>query len=126
MLVRVGGDELGVVIMDADIEYATAVARRLITKLEEPFVLDAVSVRISASIGIATAPTDAGTAPACCAAPTSPCTAPSCAASSYEMYRKDIDDDGSRLRLVEELRGAAQQGSSCSTTSRRSTFAAVR
>jgi EAL domain-containing protein (putative c-di-GMP-specific phosphodiesterase class I) len=26
------------------------------------------------------------------------------------MYRKDIDDDGSRLRLVEELRGAAQLG----------------
>ena len=59
VLVRVGGDELGVVIMDADVEYATAVARRLIAKLEEPFILDAVSVRISASIGIATAPDDA-------------------------------------------------------------------
>jgi diguanylate cyclase (GGDEF)-like protein len=111
MLVRVGGDELAVVIMDADIEYATAVARRLIAKLEEPFVLDAVSVRISASIGIATAPTDASDSAALLRCADLAMYRAKLRMSSYEMYRKDIDDDGNRLRLVEELRVAAQQGS---------------
>jgi diguanylate cyclase (GGDEF)-like protein len=110
VLVRVGGDELGVVIMDADIEYATAVARRLIAKLEEPFVLDAVSVRISASIGIATAPRDAVDSTGLLRCADLAMYRAKLSASAYEMYRKDIDDDGSRLRLVEELRGAAQQG----------------
>jgi diguanylate cyclase (GGDEF)-like protein len=110
VLVRVGGDELGVVIKDADIEYATAVARRLIAKLEEPFVLDAVSVRISASIGIATAPTDAVDSAGLLRCADLAMYRAKLSASSYEMYRKDIDDDGSRLRLVEELRGATQQG----------------
>jgi diguanylate cyclase (GGDEF)-like protein len=110
VLVRVGGDELGVVIKDADIEYATAVARRLIAKLEEPFVLDAVSVRISASIGIATAPTDAVDSAGLLRCADLAMYRAKLSASSYEMYRKDIDDDGSRLRLVEELHGATQQG----------------
>ncbi len=110
VLVRVGGDELGVVIMDADIEYATAVARRLIAKLEEPFVLDAVSVRISASIGIATAPTDADGQRRLLRCADLAMYRAKLSASSYEMYRKEIDDDGSRLRLVEELRGAAAAG----------------
>src|SRR6202043_2079442 len=59
VLVRVGGDELAVLIMDATSEYAVAVADRLIAELEEPFVLDAVTVRVGASIGIASAPVDA-------------------------------------------------------------------
>src|SRR6202030_1724776 len=45
VLVRVGGDELGILIMDAGPAYAEGVARRVMAKLEEPFVLDAVSVR---------------------------------------------------------------------------------
>ncbi|MDQ6855466.1 MAG: bifunctional diguanylate cyclase/phosphodiesterase [Candidatus Dormibacteraeota bacterium] len=110
VLVRVGGDELGVVIMDADVEYATAVARRLIATLEEPFVLDAVSVRISASIGIATAPTDASDSAGLLRCADLAMYRAKLSASTYELYRKEIDDDGSRLRLVEELRGAVQQG----------------
>ncbi len=110
VLVRVGGDELGVVIMDADIEYATAVARRLIAKLEEPFVLDAVSVRISASIGIASAPTDASDSATLLRCADLAMYRAKLRASSYETYRKDIDEDGNRLRLVEELRTATQEG----------------
>ena len=59
MLVRVGGDELAVMVLDTDSAVRDPSPERLIAKLEEPFVLDAVSVRISASIGIASAPTDA-------------------------------------------------------------------
>ena len=107
-LVRVGGDELGVVIMDADVDYATAVARRLIAKLREPFVLDAVSVRISASIGIASAPRDASDSAGLLRCADLAMYRAKLRASDFEVYRQDIDDDGNRLRLVEELRAAAQ------------------
>ena len=59
VLVRIGGDELGAVLIDTDPAYAMAVAQRLTALIEQPFVLNAVSVHISASIGIAMAPTDA-------------------------------------------------------------------
>ncbi|MGH7721958.1 MAG: putative bifunctional diguanylate cyclase/phosphodiesterase [Candidatus Dormibacteria bacterium] len=108
-LVRVGGDELVVVIMDADVEYATAVAQRLIAKLEEPFTLDAVSVRISASIGIASAPEDATDGASLLRCADLAMYRAKLRASSFEIYRKEIDDDGNRLRLVEELRTAVQE-----------------
>ena len=59
VLVRFGGDEFGVVLMDTDADYATSLAQQLTSELEEPFDLDGVSVSISASIGIASAPADA-------------------------------------------------------------------
>ena len=59
VLVRHGGDEFGIVLMDADADRATSVAQQLTSSLEELFQLSGVSVSISASIGIATAPTDA-------------------------------------------------------------------
>ena len=60
VLVRIGGDELGAVLVDSDPAYAAGLARRLTALLEQPFILNGVSVRISASIGIAVAPADAG------------------------------------------------------------------
>ena len=56
MLVRVGGDEFAVLLLDADRDAATNVAHRLAASLEQPFVMDAVSACIGASIGIAVAP----------------------------------------------------------------------
>jgi diguanylate cyclase (GGDEF)-like protein len=106
VLVRVGGDELGVVVMDTTTEYAMSVAERLTAKLQEPFVLDEVNVRISASIGIAVAPDDA----------TDSATLLRCAdlamyraklsSSPFEVYQPEVDDRSNRLRLVEELRVA--------------------
>src|ERR1019366_3433329 len=58
-LVRLGGDEFAVVMLDADAESATKVAQRIAASLEEPFVLNTVSVRVGVSIGIALVPTDA-------------------------------------------------------------------
>ncbi len=109
ILVRVGGDELGVLIMDATPEYASSVAERLMARLEEPFVLDSVTVGISASIGIATAPADAtdSTALLRCADLAMYRAKPGM--SSIEIYQQTIDDGGNRLRLVEELRAALDQ-----------------
>ncbi len=111
ILVRLGGDELGVVLLDTDPHYATTVAQRLMVKLEEPFVLDAVSVRISASIGIAFAPTDAAdSAGLLRCADLAMYRAKFKETSSFEVYQSGIDDAGNRLRLVEELRDAVEGG----------------
>src|SRR5579863_453917 len=59
VLVRYGGDEFGVVLMDASAERAASTAQKLKSSLQEPFQLNGVSVTVSASIGIATAPADA-------------------------------------------------------------------
>ena len=111
-LIRFGGDEFAVVLMDADAEYATTIAEHLTHSLHEPFALDAVSSRISASIGIAHAPSDAGDSAALMAR------------ADVAMYRaksnglpfvvfdhaRDFEGDGNRLRLAEELRLALEHG----------------
>jgi diguanylate cyclase len=110
MLVRLGGDELGVILLDTDQQYATTVARRLMSKLQEPFTLNAVTVRISASVGIAFAPTDARDAVGLLRCADLAMYRAKLARSSVEIYHHDIDDGGNRLLLVEELRTAIEDG----------------
>ncbi|HSP65492.1 MAG TPA: diguanylate cyclase, partial [Candidatus Deferrimicrobium sp.] len=110
VLVRVGGDELAVVITDTDAEYAAAVAQRVVHKLEEPFLLDAVSVRISASIGIANAPADAADSASLLRCADLAMYRAKVGPRDVEMYRYDVDDEGNSLRLVEELRAAVEGG----------------
>lgn len=108
ILVRVGGDEFGILIMDATPRYASSVAERLMARLEEPFMLGSVTVGIGASIGIATAPADAtdSTGLLRCADLAMYRAKPGM--SSIEIYQQTIDDGGNRLRLVEELRAAVE------------------
>ena len=110
VLVRIGGDELAVVILDNDAAYAETVAQRLITELEQPFELDSVSVRIGASIGIASAPTDASDSAGLLRCAALAMYRAKLGSSSFETYRHEIDDGGNRLRLVEELRLAVASG----------------
>jgi len=110
VLVRVGGDELAVLIMDTDSDYAAAVAQRLIAELDQPFELDRLSVRVGASIGIATAPTDATDSVALLRCADLAMYRAKVGPAPYEVYRHDIDDDGNRLRLVDELRDAILRG----------------
>jgi diguanylate cyclase (GGDEF)-like protein len=110
VLVRVGGDELGVVVMDTNTDYAMSVAERLTAKLQEPFILDEVSVRISASIGIAVAPDDATDGATLLRYADLAMYRAKLSSSPFEVYRRDIDDGGNRLRLVEELRVAVDGG----------------
>jgi diguanylate cyclase len=104
-LVRIGGDEFAVVLLDADAEFATTIAERLSDRLDQPFALELVNARIGASIGIALAPADArtGTELLWCA--------------DVAMYRAKLEDvpfahydqrldSGERLVGVEELRAA--------------------
>lgn len=110
VLVRVGGDELAVLIMDTDSDYAASVAERLIAELDQPFELDTLSVRVGASIGIASAPTDATDSAGLLRCADLAMYRAKVGPAPYETYRREVDDDGNRLRLVDELRDAILAG----------------
>jgi diguanylate cyclase len=109
VLVRIGGDELGAVLIDTEPEYAAALAQRLTALLEQPFNLNAVSVSVSASIGIAMAPTDAVDSVGLMRCADVAMYRAKLGQRSYEVYQSDIDDGGNRLVLVDELRSAVEQ-----------------
>jgi diguanylate cyclase (GGDEF)-like protein len=110
VLVRVGGDELAVLILDTDSEYAATVAQRLIAELDEPFNLETISVRVGASIGIASAPADATDSAGLLRCADLAMYRAKVGPEPYEIYRREVDDDGNRLRLVDELREAIVRG----------------
>ena len=106
LLTRVGGDEFAVILMDAGAEQASAVARQLTAALREPFVIEAVSARIGASIGIALAPVDAaGSARLMWCADVAMYQA-KFGSHPFALYEHGFDDGGSRLQLADELRAA--------------------
>ncbi len=109
-LVRVGGDELAVLVMDTDATYAATVAQRIIDELERPFALDALSVRVGASIGIANAPADASDSASLLRCADLAMYRAKVGPLPYETYQHELDDDGNRLRLVDELREAILDG----------------
>jgi diguanylate cyclase len=109
VLVRIGGDELGAVLIDTDPVYAAGLAQRLTALLEQPFVLNGLSVRISASIGIAMAPTDAVDSVGLMRCADVAMYRAKLGQRSYEVYQPDIDDGGNRLVLVDELRAAVDR-----------------
>ncbi len=108
VLVRIGGDELGAVLMDADPGYAAGLAGRLTALLEQPFVLNGVSVRISASIGIAVAPADASDSVGLVRCADVAMYRAKLTHRPYEVYQPSIDNGGNRLALVEDLRAAIE------------------
>ena len=108
VLVRIGGDELGAVILDSDPSYAAGLARRLTALLEQPFILNGVSIRISASIGIASAPGDAGDSVGLMRCADVAMYRAKLTHQPFEVYTASIDDGGNRLALVDELRSAVE------------------
>jgi diguanylate cyclase (GGDEF)-like protein len=110
LLVRIGGDEFAVVLIDGDADYAVSVAQRLTASLEEPFVLDVVSASISASIGIATAPTDARDSAGLVWCADVAMYRAKLGSSPFALYAPDLDEGGNRLQLVEDLRVAIDEG----------------
>src|ERR1022692_1309355 len=107
--IRLGGDEFVVVLVDGDAEYATAVAQRLTDRLAEPFVLDRVRVHISASIGIALAPTDATDSAGLLWCADVAMYRGKLAGTPFAIYQPDLDRSGNRLLLLDELRTAIDE-----------------
>jgi diguanylate cyclase (GGDEF)-like protein len=106
VLARVGGDEFGVALMDADAEHAARVAQRIGASLEQPFALEAVHARLGANIGIALAPTDATDSAGLISCADAAMYRAKLGAAPLARYEQALDDAGSRLRLAEELHGA--------------------
>jgi len=109
VLVRLGGDELGVVMLNEESAYAAGVAKQLVALLEEPFLLDTVSVSVSASIGAAIAPTDASDSASLLRCADLAMYRAKLNGSKFETYHQHLDDDGNRLRLTEELKLAVER-----------------
>jgi diguanylate cyclase len=108
LLVRVGGDELAIILVDSGEPRAVSVAKQVSDAIREPFVLEMVTVRIAASIGIALAAAHAE----------DPAGLMHCADQAmyrakdsgewYAVYDPGIDREIDRLRLVDDLRNALQ------------------
>ena len=109
LVVRLGGDEFVVALLDAGTDYAATVASRLIARIEEPFVLDAVRVQISASIGIAVLPDDATDAGDLVRCADLAMYRAKLAGKAFAIYQEDLDGAANRMQLVEELRTAIEQ-----------------
>jgi diguanylate cyclase (GGDEF)-like protein/PAS domain S-box-containing protein len=60
-LCRIGGDEFVAFLQEADALGAETVARRILQRLAQPFVVDTVNFSLGCSIGLAMYPTDART-----------------------------------------------------------------
>jgi diguanylate cyclase len=106
LLVRVGGDEFAVLLLDADSEIATDVANRLTGSLEQPFVIDAVTARIGASIGVALAPQHARDGEALMGCADVAMYRAKVAHVSLAHYERDFDEVSNRVRLAHELKKA--------------------
>ena len=110
LVARIGGDELAVLLVDADAGHAAEVAQRISAKIREPFVLDTVSVRIEASVGIAVAPLDAVTAADLMKHADQAMYRAKKNRSAVEFYDRALDTETDRLRLLEDLRAAIAAG----------------
>ncbi len=109
LLVRLGGDEFAVVLIDGDTAYATSVAERLTASLAQPFALDAVSALVSASIGIALAPTDAHDSEELVRCADVAMYRAKLGHIPFAHFEPQLDEDGGQVRMLEELRAAIDQ-----------------
>jgi diguanylate cyclase (GGDEF)-like protein len=110
LVVRLGGDEFVVLLLGADATAATTVAQRLSEVLSQPFELDAIRAKVSASIGIALAPADARDGAGLLWAADIAMYRAKLGGVPFAVHQPDLDKSGNRLRLLEELRTAIAQG----------------
>ena len=109
-LVRLGGDEFAVLLMDVDGDDARVIAHRLTASLDDPFALDAVSVRIDAGIGIALAPEHAANGEELVSCADVAMYRAKTKGEPFAVYEPEFDDSGSLLHLADDLRVAIEQG----------------
>jgi diguanylate cyclase (GGDEF)-like protein len=109
LVVRFGGDEFAVALLDADADYAATVAGRLAAELEQPFTLEAVRAQIGAAIGIAVLPDDATNSADLVRCADLAMYRAKVAGKRFAIYQEDLDGAANRVQLVEELRVAIEQ-----------------
>jgi predicted signal transduction protein with EAL and GGDEF domain len=106
VLLRIGGDEFAVVLIDAGDSRAALIAEALTAELDAPFDLDMVSVHLGASVGIALAPSHAADAEALMRCADEAMYRAKQTGMRSALYDRTLDDQGDRRRLVEDLRVA--------------------
>jgi diguanylate cyclase (GGDEF)-like protein len=109
LLLRIGGDELAILLAGSGESRAVSIAERVSAAIREPFVLDMVTVRIGASIGIALAGgvhSDGPDALMHCA--DQAMYRAKDGGEAYAVYDPAIDTEVDRLQLVDDLRVALQ------------------
>ncbi len=110
LLVRIGGDEFAVVLIDGDASYGVEVAERLTDCLNEPFALEVVTAQIGASIGIAVAPDDASDSAGLVWCADVAMYRSKLGSTSFASYNQNLDENGDQMHLVEDLREAISSG----------------
>jgi diguanylate cyclase (GGDEF)-like protein len=108
---RLGGDEFGVVLHDAQNRKAVhELANTLIAQISEPYVLDGVSVRIGVSIGSAFGPVDGDTVDDLVKkADLALYEAKAAGRGTYRQFERSMQTEAeNRLRLEHDLRLALQ------------------
>jgi diguanylate cyclase len=106
LLVRIGGDELAILLFDSEQDRAVAIAERVSTAISDPFALEIVTVRIGASIGIALAGLHADDPNALMHCADQAMYRAKDGGSAYAVYDPEVDTEIDRLRLVDDLRAA--------------------
>jgi diguanylate cyclase (GGDEF)-like protein len=109
-VVRLGGDELAVVLMDADAHDAEAVAQRIQAEIKVPFELQRISASVGASIGIAMVPANAtnGTSLLWCADVAM--YRAKLSQLEYVFFDESLDGGVDQPKLLDELREAIDRG----------------
>jgi diguanylate cyclase (GGDEF)-like protein len=109
-VIRLGGDELAVVLMDANADDAVVVARRILEEIEEPFVLHKIKATVGASIGIALVPSNATDGPALMWCADVAMYRAKLGQMPYVFYDQELDGGEDSPNLLDELRDAVKQG----------------
>ncbi len=111
LLARLGGDEFAVLLADAGPEQATEVAVKLRAALAEPFTLEGIVLRSSASVGISLFPEDGPDLSSLLRKADIAMYKAKSSGNSHHIYRSvDDADNAIRLQMVEELRTALAHG----------------
>lgn len=108
LLVRIGGDEFGAVLLGAGADEASAVAKRISAGLARPFKLNAASAVIGASIGIALAPQDAGDAETLLERADAAMYRAKGEGAAFAFCDRELELGAPRLRLADELSEAIE------------------
>ncbi|MGA7834047.1 MAG: EAL domain-containing protein [Acidimicrobiales bacterium] len=109
-VVRLGGDELAVVLMDADADDADDVAKRILAEIEEPFILHKIKATVGASIGIALVPANATDGPALMWCADVAMYRAKLGQIPFVFYDHDLDGGEDQPNLLDELRDAVKNG----------------
>ncbi len=109
LAVRLGGDEFAVLLIDGGTDYPTRIAERLAASIEQPFLLGSVEATIGASIGVASAPTDAADAADLMVCADVAMYRAKLSNARYAVFTHNLDQGGNGFSLAEELRTAIDE-----------------